>query len=86
MKLWLISQNENQDHDTFDRAVVIAETEEAARHTHPYGDCTWNGSAWDEDDGGRDRGTWSHPKHVAVEYIGETEREAGVVLASFNAG
>ena len=35
MKLWLISQTENEGYDTYDSAVVAAETENAARLIHP---------------------------------------------------
>jgi len=37
MKLWLISQDVNNDYDTYDCAVVAAVDEDAARHTHPRG-------------------------------------------------
>jgi alkanesulfonate monooxygenase SsuD/methylene tetrahydromethanopterin reductase-like flavin-dependent oxidoreductase (luciferase family) len=35
MKLWLISQRANSDYDTYDSAVVAAETEDEARNTNP---------------------------------------------------
>jgi len=35
MRLWLISQTENDDWDTYDMAVVAAETEEDARVMYP---------------------------------------------------
>ena len=79
MKLWLISQTEIDEYDTFDSAVVAAETEEAARNTHPMGDgrgleCNKYPS-------------WAtHADNVCAEYLGETNRKAGVVCASFNAG
>lgn len=83
MKLWLISQRANGGYDTYDSAVVAAETEEDAKATHPDGrrfDPTcprgWQGLY----------GTWANPSDVAAEYIGETDREAGVICASFNAG
>ena len=37
MKLWCISQTDNDGYDTFDSAVVAAETESDARAIHPYG-------------------------------------------------
>lgn len=37
MKLWLISQDTNDDYDTYDCAVVSALTEQDARMTHPGG-------------------------------------------------
>ena len=76
-KLWLISQTVVQDYDTFDSAVVVAETEDDAKNTHPYGR-----PLYDPCD------TWpSSPVYITVEYLGETELEVGrVVCASFNAG
>lgn len=80
MKLWIISQSVNNDYDTYDSAVVAAETEEEARNIIPSGrswnDGTWFNSSW-----------VSNPSEVNVEYLGETDRDiSGVVLASFNAG
>jgi hypothetical protein len=78
MKLWLIYQRDNTGWDTYDSAVVAAETEDEARLIHP-GNGKWNDrwSAWA-----------STPDKVHVDYIGEAKdgTEHGVVLASFNAG
>jgi len=79
MKLWIISQTVNRGYDTYDSAVVAAETEEEARNILPYGD-NWNDS--------RRFGHWANePSEVTVEYLGVTDRDiSGVVLSSFNAG
>ncbi len=80
MKLWLISQDENRDYDTYDSAVVAAENEEDARATHPSGD-GWKKEEIDA--------TWAtSPGAVTVEYISDAApgTEAGVICASFNAG
>lgn len=53
MNIYLISQNKNVGYDTYDSAVVAAETAEAARCTHPRHDaapdyptlCRWNEDA-----------------------------------------
>lgn len=79
MKIWRISQDQYEGYDTFDSAIVAAETEEAAKSTHPseYGN-------WD-----KSNGDWcSSPGHVTAEYIGDAAPhiQAGVILASFNAG
>ena len=78
MKLWLISQDANNDWDTYDSAVVAAETEGEARNIHPDG-CTvgWNNHTW-----------CKSPEQVSVKFLGEAAQDvcAGVVLASFNAG
>lgn len=98
MKLWLISQSENDGYDTFYAAVVAAEYEDDARLIHPYGDYVWHGDApepgwyrhgadltapWQTPDR-----TWAPPAAVTVKLIGEAVEgtAAGVVLASFNAG
>lgn len=79
MNLYLISQSENTDYDTYDSAIVAASTETVARSTHPS-PCGW-------EDRGR---TWaSSPDKVSVELIGTTDKGYGdgdLVLASFNAG
>jgi hypothetical protein len=79
MKLWIISQTVNRGYDTYDSAVVAAETEEEARDILPYGD------NWDE---ARGCGGWaSKPSEVNVEYLGVTDRDiSGIILSSFNAG
>ena len=96
MKLWLISQNENNNYDTYDSAVVAAETEEEARHTYPdnwgLSDAKWSGSKWLwylEDGRVLDYGsrTWTSPDHVKVQFLADGyEGPAGTVCASFNAG
>lgn len=89
MKLYLISQGKNLDYDTYDSAVVIAESEEDARLIHPsHGDLidkVWNETtkSWCYNDNGEVRELWSHikygtddwtaPHHVDVEYLGEAK-------------
>lgn len=75
MKLWLISQDNNQAYDTYDAAVVAAETEDDARNTHP------SGAEFDR------LYMWCSPEFVRVRLLSENyDGEAGVILASFNAG
>lgn len=79
MKLWLISQNENNSRDTYDSMVVAAENEEAAKEILPPHHTEWEElwSAWAPG-----------PDKVAVEYLGEATEGtlAGIILASYNAG
>ena len=81
MKLFLISQSENTDYDTYDSAVVAAPDEETARNTHPCHGMPVNwvnpGIIW-----------CSSVEHVRVQYLGEAadDIKQGVVCASFNAG
>jgi len=95
LKLWLISQSKNNNWDTYDSAVVAAETEEDARHTYPdnWSDSlkTWNGSKWLRhlEDGrilDQHSSTWTTPDHVSVEFLADGyQGDAGTVCASFNA-
>lgn len=98
MKLYLISQEENNGYDTYDSAVVAAASEAEAKRIDPSGFRRWDSikEAWmfryadgtEKPEGKYDFNSWvSHPDNVKAEYIGESARvEAGLVLASFNAG
>ena len=96
MKLWLISQSENNGWDTYDSAVVAAETEEEARHTYPNNwgtsDKKWSGAKWLahlEDGRVLDFGhsCWVTPNYVSVEFLADGyQGDAGTICASFNAG
>jgi hypothetical protein len=80
MKLFLISQDQNNDYDTYDSAVVAAPDEETAKQMNPA-----NGKPVDE----WERNTWCNgPEHVTVRYLGDAvgDVEQDVVCASFNAG
>lgn len=81
MKLWLISQNKNNDYDTYSDAVVAADTKEEARMTHPIGE-PWDGKA------DSNYSSWCAAEFVSVEYLGEAKdgTEKGVICASFHAG
>jgi len=83
MKLWFIAQNRNNGYDTYDSAVVAAETEAEARLIHP----SCHNDDWDGKE--RDRyGCWVDADLVEVEYIGEAKVgiKPSVICASFNAG
>jgi len=81
MKLFLISQTENNDYDTYGSAVVAAESEEIAR-------------AMDPSDGepmvfGKSYSPWCRSiDDVSVQYLGEASDEVkpGVICALYNAG
>lgn len=84
MNLYLISQDINDDYDTYDSAVVAAESEDDARTIHPDKEIVdwvkldwWSENSWLK---------YSDIDKITVELIGTTDRERGVVLASFNAG
>ena len=78
MKLWMIVQVVNTGYDTFDSAIVAAETEEDARQINPSGD--WDNLIYP---------AWANtPDQVTVILIGEAipGTVSGIVLSSFNAG
>ena len=76
MSLFLISQNIRKGYDTYDSAVVSAETPEEAATIHPCGEDYWGSLTWCE-----------RPGEVVVEMISPVSLvPAGVVCASFNAG
>ena len=81
MKLFLISQTENDKYDTYDSAIVAASHEDEAKGIHPSND--------DKEWGHGTGKTWcSGPHMVVAKYIGEAAEgiDRGVILASFNAG
>ena len=77
MNIYRISQSQNADYDTFDSAIVAAESEDDARLINPGCDWGTRFSAW-----------CKAPSDVTVELIGEALKGTpqGVLLASFNAG
>jgi len=92
MKLWVIRSEQHLGYDTFDSAVIAAETEQEARFTAPDGD-TWDGTKWTTTVNGKIYAqsdmysAWCHPDQVSVEYLGETSRDIhGPIVSSFNAG
>jgi hypothetical protein len=93
VNLYLISQSENNDYDTYDSAVVAAESKEDAVLVNPgTGNYAWDGEGWIfiREDGttcqmGDD---WTPPKNVTAELIGVANEGTGrgSICSSFNAG
>ena len=91
MKLWLIYQHENNRYDTYDSAVVAAETEADAQRTNPgeYA-CAAEGGLWAfsfypeprQDD------AWANWDKVKVQLLGDALEGTPprVICASYNAG
>lgn len=77
MNLYLLSQTENRGYDTFDSCVVCAPNEEQAKTTHPCGGLDYVAGSG-----------WASPENVTAHLIGVADPSvnAGVVIASFNAG
>jgi hypothetical protein len=81
MKLYHISQDSNDDYDTYSDLVVCAASEDAARLIHP----SYRG--WEIDE--YSVGSWcKSPDQVCVVYLGEAapDREEGIICASYHAG
>lgn len=79
MNLYLISQDENGGYDTYDSAVVCADSERDASQIHPGINELW----------GDVHSSWaSTPDNVKVELIGVADNNLeaeSVICASFNA-
>jgi len=96
MNLYLLTQSENDDYDTYDSCVVAAESEETAKTIHPSNNyCFIDGKLyWKNSDGSvelqeTNRSGWpSTPDNVIVRLIGIAIEGTAqcVILASFNAG
>ncbi len=95
LHLWKISQDENNDHDTYDSAVVVAKDEYTARLIHPAGyQLQWDEKQWtwlwapDGSDYGDS--SWTAPRDVKAVLVGDANSgilsDGDVVCASFNAG
>lgn len=91
MKLWKLTPKDGASvggfsgYDTYDSAVVAANTEEQAKAMHPRED----GTLWPSDRSVWDIGGWvASPEYVNAECIGNASSQvvAGVIVASFNAG
>ena len=79
MNLYLISQTVRTGYDTYDAAVVAADTIEQAANIHPSGDDISTDGSY----------TWPDtPNDVEVKLVGVAADgiKAGVICASFNAG
>ena len=97
--LWKLSQDENNDYETYDSAVVVAADPVSASMVHParysdtgepifrfdkVDDCWRRIDSHYDDDGG-----WARPNDVKVVCVGEAAsflEEGSVVCRSFNAG
>lgn len=87
--LYLLTQNQNNDWDTYDAMIVAAESEEEARKIHP------DRNIFDNDDEKAWKfykdsySTWANNSdHVKVKLLGMAHSgvEKGIILKSFGAG
>lgn len=98
--LWKISQEVNNEYDTYSEAVVVASDPESAKRVHPSVD-SHTGEAWnyyDEENEGwhstcdgeyAGSGSWADPTDITATCVGQAAEglSAGtVVCSSFHAG
>ena len=80
MKIYKVSQDENDGYDTYNSFVCYAEDEDTARNTHPDGRENIEDRSY----------VWTKPEFVKVEYLGESNqifrKNREIICASFNAG
>lgn len=96
LNLYRISQTKNNEYDTFDSAVVVAESAAEAKKIHPARGVTWyfENNTWVFDGEGEEGESlaacsWCLPMDVKVEFLGipdERFKAGAVICASFNAG
>lgn len=99
MKLFKISQNVNNEYDTYSDAVVCAKDEKEAVRIHPsdsmavdkdgdFGYAAGSGGRANFEKAGNYQDWASNIKDVKVEYIGEAKKglKERVICASFHAG
>lgn len=90
--LWKISQNKNNDYDTYSDAVVIARNEEEAKSLHPDGIYVYKfllEEGWYHGDHKWSAHDWVDFKDVKCERIGIADAQfekPDVIIASFHAG
>lgn len=93
MNLYLISQDQNDDWDTYSGAVVATTNDLAARLIHPDGKSRWNGMFWTRNREGEKEfedkpNTWASPLFVTSKKIGlatDSVELNSVICASFHA-
>lgn len=81
MNLYLISQDVNNGFDTYDSAVVCADSEQEAQAVSPAGSNKYRL-------GKPTLSEWATPENVTVKLIGVAAEgiEKGIICSSFNAG
>jgi hypothetical protein len=97
--LWKLSQDVNNDYDTYGSAVVVSQDPQAARRIHPSTDSRTGemmfryvqdeGWHWVHDGTPYNNSCWVGPKDVQATCVGEAADwlgEGAVVVSSFNAG
>ena len=95
MNIYLLEQNRRTGYDTYDSAVVVAESPELAVRLHPNGMLIWDidderaGWRWDDNRMAWPRSDWPDPSEVTVQLLGRATLESTkrrVICASCNTG
>lgn len=95
MNIYKLSQTINDDCNTYDSCIVIAENEEEAIKIHPNGRQNWDARGRELENSyfiyeNFDIDDWAEMEDIKVELIGiadeSLDTEIKVVCASFNAG
>jgi len=99
MKLYKISRVDTVGYDEYDSAVVSAKTKKDARTIHPspyvthIKDGVWMGTysggknkGGEYEQGSHDWVSLHEADKLEAEFLGDTNMDRGVILASFNAG
>lgn len=91
-KLYLLTQSDRNDYDTYDSCVVVACSPEEAKNISPRGDNYANRNSNEHNQWNNDSrfNSWTNnPNNVKAEEIGtaiEGTENNTVIIASFNAG
>ena len=97
--LWKLSQDVNNEYETYDSAVVVSSSPTLAARIHPaqYSDTgkviyyfDRSSDCWRRhEDGTADSRSWAQPADIKVTCVGEASNwlgEGAVVCSSYNAG
>jgi hypothetical protein len=87
MNLYKLEQDWNSGYDTYDSAVVAAESSDDARTIHPAGDGEVT-TEYPKENRWWLNGSWAPLSEIRATLIGVAEAaiERGVIVASYNAG
>lgn len=90
MNLYTIYQDTNNGYDTYDTALVAAETEEEAKRIDPSDCHVWSDEeeSWIYEGRVDNHDSWVTVDKVSAEYMGKAKDDlrSGLIFSSFNAG
>lgn len=94
MNIYLLTQNANDDYDTYDSCVVVAKTAKKAKEIYPSSQFDtpdlFQNKDTDPFNRWKDSSTWANnPNQVTATLVGkalDSQKENTIICASFNAG